>query len=203
MGDVLLIQANSVHIPLKDQSCNMVCTSPPYLGLRDYQTGEWQGGDPACDHSRRTSTKETSFTTDSRPANIHGERQPWLGGVCGRCGATRIDQQIGAEVVHDCLGWAIGQGCEGQCYICAMRAVMREVWRVLRDDGTLWLVIGDSYANDAKWGGTTGGKHVNGLHGEPVGRDKRYTALPQSHFAACRGASRSRCRQTDGRYGRR
>jgi len=37
-------------------------------------------------------------------------------------------------------------------YIANMVAVFREVWRVLRDDGTLWLNVGDSYA-----GGTRGG----------------------------------------------
>jgi DNA modification methylase len=31
-------------------------------------------------------------------------------------------------------------------YIANMVAVFREVWRVLRDDGTLWLNMGDSYA---------------------------------------------------------
>jgi DNA modification methylase len=31
-------------------------------------------------------------------------------------------------------------------YVASMVAVFREVWRVLRDDGTLWLNIGDSYA---------------------------------------------------------
>ena len=28
----------------------MCVTSPPYYGLRDYGTGRWEGGDPACDH---------------------------------------------------------------------------------------------------------------------------------------------------------
>ena len=27
-----------------------VVTSPPYWGLRDYGTGQWDGGDPDCDH---------------------------------------------------------------------------------------------------------------------------------------------------------
>jgi DNA methylase len=48
---------------------------------------------------------------------------------------------------------------------------------VLRDDGTCWVVMADSYANDSKWGGTTGGKHAKGLHGAPVGRQKRQTGL--------------------------
>ena len=30
-------------------------------------------------------------------------------------------------------------------YVAKMVAVFREVWRVLRDDGTLWLNMGDSY----------------------------------------------------------
>lgn len=57
-------------------------------------------------------------------------------------------------------------------------AVFREVWRVLRDDGTLWLNLGDSYANDTKWGGSSGGKHVSALHGKSgIGRGRVHTGL--------------------------
>lgn len=38
-------------------------------------------------------------------------------------------------------------------YLAKMVAVFREVRRVLRDDGTLWLNIGDSYCSTDKWGG--------------------------------------------------
>ncbi len=62
-------------------------------------------------------------------------------------------------------------------YVAKIVAGFREVRRVLRNDGTLWLNLGDSYANDTKWGGTTGGKHAAGLHGEPIGRAKRNTGL--------------------------
>ena len=58
-----------------------------------------------------------------------------------------------------------------------MVEVCAGVWRVLRDDGTFWINCGDAYANDSKWGGTTGGKHVSALHGEPIGRAKRQTGL--------------------------
>jgi len=58
-----------------------------------------------------------------------------------------------------------------------MVAVFRDVRRVLRADGTLWLNLGDSYANDGKWGGHTGGKHVKALHCSPIGRNKKYTGL--------------------------
>jgi len=38
-------------------------------------------------------------------------------------------------------------------FIANLVAVFREVRRVLRDDGTLWVNIGDSYNNTDKWGG--------------------------------------------------
>jgi site-specific DNA-methyltransferase (cytosine-N4-specific) len=49
---------------------------------------------------------------------------------------------------------------------------------LLADDGTAWVNMGDAYANDGKWGGSTGGKHVAALHGNTgVGRQKRTTGL--------------------------
>lgn len=63
-------------------------------------------------------------------------------------------------------------------YIAELVKVFREVWRVLKDDGTIWVNIGDSYANDGKWGGSSGGKHVSELHGESgIGRGKKNTGL--------------------------
>src|SRR3954447_22825976 len=56
-------------------------------------------------------------------------------------------------------------------FVAALVGVFREVRRVLRDDGTVWLNLGDSYANDSKWGGSSGGKHVAALHGSTgIGR---------------------------------
>lgn len=71
----------------------------------------------------------------------------------------------------------IGLESSPAAFIAELVAVFREVNRVLRDDGTLWLNLGDSYANDGKWGGHTGGKHVKALHCTPIGRNKKYTGL--------------------------
>jgi len=66
----------------------------------------------------------------------------------------------------------------GACYVCHLTEVFREVKRVLRDDGVLWLNLGDSYSNDGKWGGQTGGKHAVDLHGNTgIGRGKKTTGL--------------------------
>jgi DNA modification methylase len=63
-------------------------------------------------------------------------------------------------------------------YVARMVEGFREVRRVLADDGTLWLNLGDSYANDDKWGGSTGGKHVAALHGKTsLGRGRTTTGL--------------------------
>ena len=95
-----------------------------------------------------------------------------------------------AESVHCCVtsppyfglrdyGHAaqIGMEATPDAFVAEMVDVFREVRRVLRNDGTLWLNLGDSYANDGKWGGHTGGKHVKALHCSPIGRNKRYTGL--------------------------
>lgn len=63
-------------------------------------------------------------------------------------------------------------------FVAELVEVFREVRRVLRDDGTLWLNLGDSYANDGKWGGSSGGKHAAALHGKTgIGRGKTSTGL--------------------------
>lgn len=64
-------------------------------------------------------------------------------------------------------------GVEGQLgleqspyeYVANIVAVFREVRRVLADDGTLWLNLGDSYSNIGKTGGRSSGKHARALHG--------------------------------------
>lgn len=64
-----------------------------------------------------------------------------------------------------------------QEYIDHLVSVFREIRRALKDDGTLWLNLGDSYANDGKWGGETGGKqaYLPDADRQRVGRDKRVT----------------------------
>jgi DNA modification methylase len=57
-----------------------------------------------------------------------------------------VSNQLGLESLHDCLAWARNEPPCGECYVCAMRQVAAELWRVLRDDGVLFLNLGDSYA---------------------------------------------------------
>ena len=72
-------------------------------------------------------------------------------------------------------------GAEGQIgleptlqeFIAALVDVFDLCRQVLHDDGTAWVNMGDSYANDGKWGGASGGKHPKALHGNTgIGRRK-------------------------------
>jgi DNA modification methylase len=42
-------------------------------------------------------------------------------------------------------------------YVAQLVAVFAGVWRVLKDDGSLWLNLGDSYCSTDKWGGGKSG----------------------------------------------
>lgn len=158
MNSILLVNANILYIPLADKTVSCIVTSPPYWALRDYAIANWQGGDPACDHVEKQRSLESGLRNDGRKHKglYEGEKAAKIAmtyrAVCGKCGAHRVDNQLGLEKDHDCLGWATGADC-GECYICHCRQWAAECWRVLRDDGTMWVNIGDSYAGS--------GKHAN------------------------------------------
>lgn len=147
---------------LADESVHCVISSPPYFGLRDYGTGAWEGGDQACDHKQMHALQGATGVRADRTFTPEG----FYRGECKRCGAKRVDNQIGLEITPE-------------EFVATLVDVFREVRRVLRKDGTLWLNLGDSYANDGKWGGETGGKqaHLDDASRIRCGREKRRTGL--------------------------
>jgi len=158
------VNANSMRIPLADKSVHMAVTSPPYWALRDYGTAQWEGGSAECDHKVGNQVQDNK----APGAIVSGVRPGADTSRCKLCGAIRIDNQLGLEKLHDCLGWATGAPC-GECFVCHVVAWAREVKRVLRDDGIFLLNIADSYAAnrgyqvpDNKWG------DVGNTHGASV-----------------------------------
>ena len=161
----MIAQANSLRIPLKDHSVHMICTSPPYWQLRTYgTTPQTWGGDPACEHAfhetpiGRGNGDGASYRRDRKAWRKRRQTQP---GTCSKCGAWR--GEYGLEPAVDCLAWTkLVEPC-GQCYICHTVQIFREIWRVLRPDGTLWVNIGDSYSSS----GSGPGLNTCTLNGGP------------------------------------
>jgi DNA modification methylase len=103
--------------------------------LRDYGTGEWIGGDPNCPHMRTTKiSKDTSTGHKAmfEQGNVVGDAI--YKNECPKCGAVRKDSQLGLEETPE-------------EFVENLVKVFREVRRVLCDDGTVWLNLGDSYYN--------------------------------------------------------
>lgn len=120
-----------------DECLDCVVTSPPYYGLRDYGTGSWEGGDPNCNHDaarkkqRFDYSLEHSFQTSNQGSSFSKYEK-----VCPVCGAVRIDRQIGLED-------------SPEAYIERLVTLFREIRRVLKKDGTVWVNLGDSYNSSA------------------------------------------------------
>lgn len=121
---------DSRYLPIADSSVQTCITSPPYWQLRSYDTGHWIGGDLGCTHKRNHGVQ--GQTGDRATRRFTG--QSFYLWECGLCGAKREDLQIGLEPTIE-------------EYIETMVAVFREVWRVLKPNGTTWVNLGDGYAN--------------------------------------------------------
>ena len=111
-------------------NCIDTCvTSPPYFNCRDYQTAEWEGGDPSCNHKPLFKPSKTTWVGyEKKDVNKLFYRD-----ICKKCGAVRKDNQIGIEKTP-------------QEYIQNLVEVFRGVYRVLKDEGSLWIVIDDKHA---------------------------------------------------------
>jgi DNA modification methylase len=161
MIDIRQGDALEVLRTLPSDHFHCVVTSPPYFGLRDYGTGSWEGGDLACDHVPRQAKERPELTGGGCAVWAERDVSATFRDICGKCGARRIDQQIGLEATPD--EW------------CArLVEVFREVRRVLRPDGVCWINIGDSYNNFRTQMGP--GQEVHGrgdLRGKPAPLDRK------------------------------
>jgi len=127
LNKILCGHALKILSQLPSQIAQCCITSPPYWGLRLYSGEQKQiwGGKEYCKHQLENNS-------------------------CVKCGAYY--GALGLESIHDCLAWAKGKEPCALCYVCHLRTIFAEVKRVLRDDGTLWLNLGDCYAGSGKAG---------------------------------------------------
>lgn len=152
---------------MADNSVHCVVTSPPYFGLREYGTARWDGGDPACSHVVGNQVQDNK----APGAITSGIRPGTDASACRKCGARRVDQQLGIEKTPE-------------EYVSNLVTIFREVWRVLHPSGSLWLNLGDSY-----WAG----KGSNGS-------SKARRTAGERGFQQSRGTVTIETRATDGRH---
>lgn len=124
---------------LPDGVIDCAVTSPPYWGLRDYQTEPVVlGGDDDCEHEwgeelseHHPGQVEQTKWKDAEAAGRGGRAKS--GQFCQRCGAWR--GQVGLEPTYEDF---VKHLCDG----------FDEVRRVLKDTGTVFVNLGDTYSSN-------------------------------------------------------
>ena len=169
-GVANLHHVDARQIPLDDKSVHCVVTSPPYWGLRNYGLGSWSGGEAECEHRANPDSDADGTYHEAHAATIPGGWRQSGGevnptGRCGKCGATQAPDGIGLEPT-------LGEWVEN------IVAVMREVRRVLRDDGTVWLNLGDSYSSGASSGFRAGSGRADGIVTDASPRNRNGVNFP-------------------------
>jgi site-specific DNA-methyltransferase (adenine-specific) len=141
------IVLGDTHTELKNMPANSVdccLTSPPYWALREYDTASWEGGDPGCDHVQQYSSMQSAKSTlgGRKSENTLDDKRREINtlykDVCSKCGAKRVDRQLGLEPTF-------------QEYISKLCDVFDEVKRVLKSTGTCWVNIGDTYMGNSSY----------------------------------------------------
>lgn len=176
------------QMPPESVSCAV--TSPPYWGLRDYSAEPviW-GGNKDCRHEWiRNKTAgdirfrgKNSIVGNNRNLNIYPikhhpneispgkegwykdkgglSKKPLRSSFCSLCGAWRGN--LGLEPSFD-------------LYIKHLCDIFDEVKRVLRKDGTCWVVIGDSYSGSGKAGSNSEYQDRHTEFGKPSIHPERF-----------------------------
>jgi len=163
---ILIGDARKRLAELPSGSVRICITSPPYFGLRDYGTASWDGGDPECPHTGKPMATKANINRNTGGNDVkNATALEFFRERCERCGAMRVDSQMGLEETPE-------------AYVEEMVLLFREVWRVLADDGTLWLNLGDSYNGSGKGANSDGsagkaGKLNQGNQGTQQGKFKK------------------------------
>ena len=122
--------------PLEDKSIQAIITSPPYYSLRKYDIPDIViGGDTDHQHEWTEQSNNFAGATHRRlRKESGGGKINCKNGYC-TCGAWK--GQFGLESTY-------------QEYIEHIRLWAKEAWRVLKDDGVMFINLGDSYNGPGK-----------------------------------------------------
>ncbi len=150
---------------LEAESVHMCMTSPPYFGLRNYdlEPQVWDEGEylmlngmtyKAAKAEQKACEHEWGDESRAAKRGPQGNKSTLVGTV-PTDGVNRTTDISQGQFCQKCNAWKGDLGNEPtiDLYINHLVLIFREVKRVLRNDGTLWIVISDSYAGG---GGASG-----------------------------------------------
>ena len=129
---------------MKTGSARCCVTSPPYFGLRNYaarktfstqaEATQWSV-ESAIEWNEKHGSDRCRYSSGGAAENVQKD------------GSVRWDGLVGAQSQWSDGTWSsLGNEESPYVFVAHLLEVFREVWRVLADDGTLWLNLGDSYA---------------------------------------------------------
>jgi site-specific DNA-methyltransferase (adenine-specific) len=161
---------------LPDESVHTVVTSPPYLGLRSYETTPqiW-GGDPNCDH-------EWSLVKTKRPNASGGQNSRKLKTKRAENFQASVkykDRTSSSNYCKKCSAWYGELGVEPtpHQYVKNLITIFREIKRVLHNSGLVFINIADSYNGS---GGSGGDYNKGGIkEGQPKYPGRKIPGLKQ------------------------
>lgn len=158
----MIIQGNALEVlrSLPSKFINMIITSPPYWGLRDYGLSDAIfGGDSNCDHSWIENIRHPAGGMGSKGANVGANRNDF---------ANMRDHDVISNTCSKCGAWKgqFGQEPDFHDYITHMVDICNEAGKTLVDDGSLWVNLGDSYCGTGNKGNYTDPKYPKGRNGQ-------------------------------------
>jgi len=157
LNQVLCGDCREVMASWPEASIDLVVTSPPYWGLRDYDN-DYQiwGGKPDCDHVWDAGSHTWKYSGGISP------------GYTGQFSDDRTHFEATTNYCSKCGAWKGSLGLEPhpQMFVNHIVEVSREIKRVIKPRGSYWLNLGDTYygggSGQLKSGIETKGKMIEG-----------------------------------------
>lgn len=175
-----IIIGNCVEIcnkQVKPESVQCCVTSIPYWGLRKYAGAQeciW-GGREDCQHQ----WLEVGGGLLHENRNFHTGTQAEVAAGGGPLVAVKENRTVPSSTCLRCGAWygAFGLEPSVELFVEHVVEVLQSIWRVLRSDGVVFLNVGDSYSNDTKWGGQSGGKNYTSAAGDYQGQRRKLNSF--------------------------
>ena len=161
---------------IPDESIDMQITSPPYWGLRSYNTNPqiW-GGVMDCKH-------EWISFIDKKHSGSSSEK--WENDM-SRGIRGKADWKVEQNFCSKCNAWIGELGLEPDfnLYISHLLEIFDQVKRVLKKDGTCWVNLGDTYYT----------KSGSGFEGDLISKDNSGKGINKANEIRGRGLLPSKC----------